>query len=73
LRLLLGLVVFKIQSLIQNGLLPQLLGLSNLPRKDTLRDFLHRFSPKPLRSFKHYTTRFSKIFSGDLARFIHLS
>lgn len=42
----------NIQSLIQNGLLPQLLGLPDLPRKDTLRDFLHRFSSKSLRSLQ---------------------
>ncbi len=36
------------RSLITNGLLPSLLGLSNLPHRDTLRDFLWRFTPKTL-------------------------
>lgn len=60
------------QSLVQNGLLPQLLGLSNLPRKDTLRDFLYRFSHQSLRSLQslhnrvrqHLFQRFGPIYSS---------
>jgi len=62
----------NIQSLIQNGLLPQLLGLPHLPRKDTLRDFLYRFSYKSLRSLQalhdrvrqNFLERFGPIYSS---------
>jgi hypothetical protein len=37
------------QSLIHNGLIPPLLGLPDLPHRDTLRSFLWRFGPAHLR------------------------
>jgi len=37
------------QCLIHNGLIPPLLGLNDFPHRDTLRSFLLRFGPKPLR------------------------
>jgi hypothetical protein len=40
------------QSLIHNGLIPPILGLSDFPHRDTLRTFLWRFSPKQLQSLK---------------------
>ena len=36
------------QSLIQNGLIPPLLGLPEFPHRDTLRGFLWRFGPETL-------------------------
>ena len=38
------------QSLIHNGLIPPLLGLPELPHRDTLRSFLWRFGLQELRS-----------------------
>jgi hypothetical protein len=40
------------QCLIHNGLIPPLLGLNEFPHRDTLRTFLLRFGPKPLRSLE---------------------
>lgn len=40
------------QSLIHNGLIPPLLGLPDLPHRDTLRTFLWRFGPAHLRSLQ---------------------
>ena len=40
------------QCLIHNGLIPPLLGLNAFPHRDTLRTFLLRFGPKPLRSLQ---------------------
>jgi hypothetical protein len=40
------------QCLIHNGLIPPLLGLNEFPHRDTLRHFLLRFGPKPLRSLQ---------------------
>ena len=40
------------QCLIHNGLIPPLLGLNEFPHRDTLRSFLLRFGPKPLRSLQ---------------------
>lgn len=40
------------QSLIHNGLLPPLLGLPNFPHRDTLRDFLWKFTPQALKSLQ---------------------
>ena len=42
----------SIQSLIHNGLIPPLLGLPDLPHRDTLRTFLWRFEPAHLRSLQ---------------------
>jgi hypothetical protein len=39
-------------SLIQNGLLPGLLGLPDLPQQDTLRDFLKKFNQQSLKSLQ---------------------
>jgi Transposase DDE domain group 1 len=40
------------QSLIHNGLIPPLLGLTNFPHRDTLRTFLWRFGPQDLRALQ---------------------
>jgi Transposase DDE domain group 1 len=40
------------QSLIHNGLIPPLLGLSDFPHRDTLRTFLLRFGPQSLHSLE---------------------
>jgi hypothetical protein len=40
------------QSLIHNGLLPSLLGLPNFPHRDTLRDFLGKFTLTSLKSLQ---------------------
>ena len=40
------------QCLIHNGLIPPLLGMNDFPHRDTLRTFLLRFGPKPLRSLQ---------------------
>jgi len=40
------------QSLISNGLIPPILGLSNFPHRDTLRTFLWRFTPMNLISLQ---------------------
>ncbi len=40
------------QCLVHNGLIPPLLGLNDFPHRDTLRTFLLRFGPKPLRSLQ---------------------
>jgi len=40
------------QSLVFNGLVPPLLGLSTFPHRKTLRDFLHRFGDEHLRSLQ---------------------
>lgn len=40
------------QCLIHNGLIPPLLGLDDFPHRDTLRTFLRRFGPRPLRSLQ---------------------
>lgn len=40
------------QSLIHNGLIPPILGLSDFPHRDTLRSFLWRFGPAQLRSLE---------------------
>ena len=40
------------QCLIHNGLIPPLLGLDEFPHRDTLRTFLLRFGPTPLRSLQ---------------------
>ena len=40
------------QCLIHNGLIPPLLGLNDFPHRDTLRTFLLRFGPQPLRSLQ---------------------
>lgn len=40
------------QCLIHNGLIPPLLGLNDFPHRDTLRAFLLRFGPRPLRSLE---------------------
>jgi Transposase DDE domain group 1 len=40
------------QCLTHNGLIPPLLGLDDFPHRDTLRTFLLRFGPKPLRSLQ---------------------
>ena len=40
------------QSLIHNGLIPQLLGLSDYPHRDTMRTFLWRFQDQHLQSLR---------------------
>jgi len=40
------------QCLIHNGLIPPLLGLNEFPHRDTLRTFLLRFGPQPLRALQ---------------------
>jgi len=40
------------KSLISNGFLPQLLGLPSIPHRDTLRDFLRKFTPQHLRNLQ---------------------
>src|SRR6266508_96023 len=40
------------QSLIHNGLIPPILGLSDFPHRDTLRTFLWRFSSKELQNLQ---------------------
>jgi hypothetical protein len=40
------------QCLVHKRLIPPLLGLSDFPHRDTLRTFLLRFGPKPLRSLE---------------------
>jgi hypothetical protein len=40
------------QSLVHNGLIPPLLGLSGFPHRDTLRKFLQRFDSKSLHSLR---------------------
>jgi hypothetical protein len=40
------------QAPVHNGLIPPLLGMNDFPHRDTLRTFLLRFGPKPLRSLQ---------------------
>jgi len=54
------------QSLLHNGLIPPLLGLSDFPHRDTLRTFLLRFGPQSLRSLE---TAHDKLRSELFARF----
>ena len=48
------------QSLASNGLLPNLLGLPEIPHRDTLRDFLRRFTPQSFRSMESAHDRIRK-------------
>jgi len=40
------------RSLISNGFLPQLFGLPDIPHRDTLRDFLRKFTPQHLKNLQ---------------------